>query len=52
VLLVAGAWVNPTLFLPLAYSPDAQRRPFYRAVTLASFTAMSAGTVAAAIYLL
>lgn len=52
VLLVAGAWVNPTLFLPLAFSPDAQRHPLYRLVTLASFSAMSAGTVAAAVYLL
>ena len=52
VLLVAGAWVNPTLFLPLAFSPDAQHRRPYRLVTLASFTAMSAGTVATAIYLL
>ena len=52
VLLVVGAWVNPTLFVPLAFNPDAQRSPVYRAVTAASFTCMSAGTVAAAVYLL
>jgi len=49
VLLVAGAWVNPTLFLPLAFRPQAQKQLCYRAVTLASFVAMSAGTVAAAV---
>lgn len=49
VLLVAGAWVNPTLFLPLAFRPQAQKELWYRAVTLASFVAMSAGTVAAAV---
>lgn len=52
LLLVAGAWVNPTLFVPLAFSPEAQQHAAYRAVTLASFTAMSAGTVAAAGWLL
>lgn len=52
VLLVVGAWVNPTLFLPLAFNPEAQSKAPYRAVTLASFTCMSAATVAAAVYLL
>ena len=52
VLLVAGAWVNPTLFIPLAFSPESQKNSAYRAVTLASFTSMSAGTVAVAIWLL
>lgn len=52
VVLVAGAWVNPLLFLPLAVRPDAQRAAPYRAVTLASFAAMSAGTVAAAVELI
>jgi hydroxylaminobenzene mutase len=51
-LLVAGAWVNPLLFLPLAWSPDQQKRLPYRAVTLASFTAMSSGTVALAVHLI
>jgi hypothetical protein len=52
VLLVAGALVNPVLFLPLAFDPDAAKRPWYRVVTGLSFTAMSTGTVAAAIWLL
>jgi hypothetical protein len=51
-LLVAGAWVNPLLFLPLAFRPEAQKATPYRAITLLSFTAMSAGTVAAAVELL
>lgn len=50
-LLVAGAWVNPLLFLPLAVRPEAQRALPYRVVTLASFAAMSAGTVAVAVHL-
>lgn len=49
--LVTGAVLNPTLFVPLAFSPDTQRHPAYRAVTLASFAAMSAGTVAGAVWL-
>lgn len=52
VLLVAGAWVNPTLFLPLAFRPEAQKALWYRAVTFASFVSMSAGTVAAAVWAL
>jgi hydroxylaminobenzene mutase len=48
-LLVTGAWVNPTLFVPLAFRPEAQHHRAYRAVTLASFAAMSTGTVAAAV---
>lgn len=52
VLLVVGAWVNPTLFVPLAFDPDTQKALLYRAVTVASFVCMSAGTVASAVYLL
>ena len=52
VLLVVGAWVNPTLFVPLAFRPDTQKALVYRAITGASFVCMSAGTVAAAVYLL
>lgn len=52
VLLVVGAVVNPTLLIPLACAPDSQRRAGYRAITFASFTSMSAGTVAAAVWLL
>ena len=52
VLLVAGAWVNPTLFVPLAFNPDTQRALPFRTITVLSFLSMSAGTVAAAVYLL
>jgi hypothetical protein len=52
VLLVVGAWVNPTLFLPLAFRPEVQRQLPYRAVSAVSFACMSAGTVAAAVWLL
>src|SRR3954452_23430434 len=52
VLLVVGAWVNPTLFIPLAFRPDVQQAFVYRAITAASFVCMSAGTVASAVYLL
>jgi fatty acid desaturase len=52
LLLVVGAWVNPTLFVPLAFRPEAQKAFVYRAITGASFVCMSAGTVAAAVYLL
>src|SRR5205809_7241520 len=52
VLLVTGAWVNPTLFIPLAFDPAAQQHPAYRSVTFASFTCMSTGAVAAAVCLL
>jgi hypothetical protein len=52
VLLVVGAWVNPTLFVPPAFNPESQHRPLYRMVTLASFTCMSSDTVAAAVWLL
>jgi len=50
--LVFGAWVNATLFVPLAFAPAAAQRPVYRAVTLASFSAMSFGATAAAVHLL
>jgi hydroxylaminobenzene mutase len=52
VLLVVGAWVNPTLFVPLAFRPETQQVLLYRAITGASFVCMSAGTVASAVYLL
>ncbi len=46
---MAGTWVNLTLFLPLAFSEDAQRHPVYRATTIASFVAMSTALVAVAV---
>ena len=52
VLLVVGAWVNPTLFVPLAFRPETQQAFVYRVVTGASFVCMTAGTVAAAVEVL
>ncbi len=49
VLLVASAWVNPAMFLPLAINPDVRQHAAYRGLALLSFLAMSAGTVAAAV---
>lgn len=44
-----GAYVNPTLFLPLAFRPETQGRPWYRTLTVVSFLAMSGGLVAVAV---
>ena len=49
VAVAFGAFVNPTLFLPLAFRPEVQERLWYRAVTVVSFLAMSGGLVAVAI---
>lgn len=47
--LVFGTLVNPSLFLPLAWDEEWQKRAPYRAITLVSFVAMSGSLVAAAI---
>lgn len=47
-LLIAGTIVNPLLFLPLAFREEVAKALWYRTVTVASFAAMSVGTVAAA----
>jgi hydroxylaminobenzene mutase len=49
VLLATGSVVNPSLFGVLAFSERAKDALPYRVVTLASFTAMSVGLVAAAV---
>ncbi len=51
-LLVTGAWVNPTLFVVVAFRPEATDNDAYRGLSVASFTCMSAGTVAVAVWLL
>jgi hypothetical protein len=38
-----GAWTNAMSFLPLAFSPDVDEHPAYRAFALASFVATSVG---------
>ncbi|MCW2994093.1 MAG: hypothetical protein JWQ18_1588 [Conexibacter sp.] len=38
-----GAWTNAMAFLPLAFAPEVDQHPVYRAITGASFVATSAG---------
>lgn len=48
-MLIFGTFVNPSLFVPLAFSPAADKRLWYRALATISFIAMSGGLVWAAI---
>ena len=50
--LAFGLIVNPLLFIPLAWGPEATKNLGYRALTLASFTATSGGLTALAVYAL
>lgn len=47
--LVFGTFVNPFLFVPLAFHPDVDERLWYRALAVVSFVAMSGGLVVAAV---
>ena len=47
--LVFGTVVNPFLFVPPAFSPDVQGRPWYRGLSVISFFGVIAGLVGAAI---
>lgn len=49
IALVFGTFVNPLLFVPLAFDPDAEKRLWYRAVATVSFIAVSGGLVVAAV---
>ena len=49
IALVFGTFVNPFLFVPLAFDPDAEKRLWYRAVATVSFIAVSGGLVVAAV---
>ena len=49
VVLVIGTVVNPLLFLPLAFWADLEQTLVYRAISVASFLCVSAGTVGAAV---
>jgi len=49
IALVFGTFVNPFLFVPLAFDPDAEKRLWYRALATVSFIAVSGGLVVAAI---
>ena len=47
--LVFGTFVNPFLFVPLAFEPDADKRLWYRALAVVSFLAVSGSLVVAAV---
>lgn len=47
--LVFGTLVNPFLFVPLAFAPDAERRLWYRALAALSFLALTAALLAVAV---
>jgi hypothetical protein len=49
IALAFGTFVNPFLFIPLAFDPEVEKRPWYRALAVASFLCVSGGLVAAAI---
>jgi hydroxylaminobenzene mutase len=45
-----GTIVNPILFLPLAFRPDAKDHVLYKAIAIVSFTALSLGLPGLAIW--
>jgi hypothetical protein len=47
--LVFGTFMNPLLFVPLAFDPDAEKQLWYRSLAAVSFVAMSGSLVVAAI---
>lgn len=49
VPLAIGTWVNPLLFVPLAFKPDIDKVLAYRAISVVSFVFVSGGLTAAAI---
>jgi len=51
-MIAFGAIVNPLLFLPLAFKPDAEDSAIYVAVAVVSFAALSIGLPALAIWAL
>lgn len=49
VWLVFGTFVNPFLFVPVAFDPEVEKELWYRAVSVVSFIGVSGGLVAAAV---
>jgi hypothetical protein len=49
VALAFGTAVNPFLFVPLAFDPEVEKRPWYRLLAVVSFLGVSGGLIAAAI---
>ncbi len=48
-MLIFGTVTNPSLFIPLAFDPELEKRLWYRALATVSFVAVSGGLVWAAI---
>jgi hypothetical protein len=49
IALVFGTFVNPFLFVPLAFNPDVEKRLWYRSLAVVSFLGVSGGLVVAAV---
>jgi hypothetical protein len=49
IALVFGTFVNPFLFVPLAFDPDTEKELWYRLLAVVSFVGVSGGLVAAAV---
>jgi hydroxylaminobenzene mutase len=49
VALAFGTAINPFLFVPLAFDPDAEQRAWYRLLAVVSFLGVSGSLVVAAI---
>lgn len=47
--LVFGTFINPFLFVPLAWDPDAEKQLWYRLLAVVSFLGVSGGLVVAAV---
>ena len=47
--LVFGTFVNPFLFVPLAFDPEIDKRGWYRALAVVSFLALSGSLAIAAV---
>lgn len=52
VLVIAGSWLAPLLFFPLAVRPALGERPWYEALDRAGFVALSVGWIALAVEVL
>ncbi len=48
-MLIFGTVMNPSLFIPLAFNPAAEKQLWYRGLAILSFIAVSGGLVWAAV---
>lgn len=49
IYLAFGTFVNPFLFVPLAFDPEVEKRLWYRALAVVSFVGVNSGLVVAAV---